>query len=1055
MESINKSKAGQPERLEVCARTRHPLFLFLSLHPLRGPSPSPLPRPASSDHHRGPASSDRHTRPAAAIVPAPVQLRALHPTLDTLYSRPATMPYSTPSSPDPQSPVQTRPSMLTHRRTRSNNFSDERGPGAFVSLGVLPRSHRRAVFHINVPDDDNNDESPHDSPPNSLRLSLSPARSVPATAPVRIELPPLSTDSVPFPTSSPLSPPSGESPFVPPSTRTTSQPTASPLLRTPSTPIILSNGKPLKSSLKSSSSSPNIVESSPAPSPPVRVHHPHTKHLRAQSAPSTPNAHKNVHFPESNLETVRLFSRSGKPASLSKPPGEETETETEAESSSYPFPLLPVPTSIIHEINPDPQHTSPIPNPSPSPYANVHLESLALPRTRPPTLRGTVLVRNMSFGKSVAVRFTLDGWQTTSEVACKHVVSLPGLPPPFSRPRTVGDVVGAIANGEREGDGCLQWDRFSFTIRLEDYEPKLAERALFLVVRYNPECGGEYWDNNDQRNYRVAFRRATPSPMGSPKGPSVTLGLGGLVDTDEGIGSPSVHSQQRTFSAPSTLRTTPTTLAALAQVAANAAANASPSVTITPSTPPTPPELNLATPTKGAPPQAPTLMRSLSSPFPKSPPPPRMQSPSVVSSPDGVGPQMVHSAEWRAGTNTAFERLTRRLSLVNYAAPTISTAQTTKHEEGMVTPPTTPPSAADVTLPGTSDEQHGKGEVDVNDSGIFTTRSRKVASLAAPASSSSIVGGMPATMLRTSSPSSGSPAAGSPPIPTSASKSTSMPVSTSPPGSSRFGVDFAFPAAHTYGTLTQTGRPQLLSPPRSLENSPSGTPRPRSPTRAHDQLTLSPLSDTSSSTAYSTATSPTSGSFTPPEQAGTPTPLKLDLAHLSAGVAPGSQPGSPRVDPSDSSYAAFVRQWCFAQSTPPPPPAGGKVERMVTVPTQGRGNYGFPGFNFGMPDAGMVGGCEWRKRDHDSDSQPGSVWNIHFDTDVWEAVNLVEVRAQPILGVGTAKAGPARREEWHPAIAGGARRKRVPPPPGDGPSISECVGQACFLGARPSTRRLI
>ena len=208
-----------------------------------------------------------------------------------------------------------------------------------------------------------------------------------------------------------------------------------------------------------------------------------TKHLRAQSAPSTPNVHKNVHFAESGLESVRLFNRSGKPMSVSKPPGDETETETEAENSnaergisSFPFPSLSssslglsVPSSsqnIVHEIDPAPHMTSAIPAPSPPPLANVHLETVTLPRTRPPTLRGTVLVRNLSYEKNVAVRFTLDDWQTTSEVACKHVVSLPGLPPPFPRHEPKREVAGVnvasrIVSGKRsEEEKGPSWDRF-------------------------------------------------------------------------------------------------------------------------------------------------------------------------------------------------------------------------------------------------------------------------------------------------------------------------------------------------------------------------------------------------------------------------------------------------------------------------------------------------------------------------------------------------------------------------------------------------------------------
>ncbi len=183
-----------------------------------------------------------------------------------------------------------------------------------------------------------------------------------------------------------------------------------------------------------------------------------------------------MHFAEkdSGLESIRVFNRTGKPASLSKPSGEETETETEAESSAYPFPVFsasPIASTasatLLHEIDNSVERTSLVPKSNPSPYANVFLETLALPRTRPPTLRGTVLVRNMSFEKLVAVRFTLDDWQTTSEVMCKHVVSLPGLPPPFPRPRTLGDVAGNIATGQlakddqKEGLGPA-WDRFRY-----------------------------------------------------------------------------------------------------------------------------------------------------------------------------------------------------------------------------------------------------------------------------------------------------------------------------------------------------------------------------------------------------------------------------------------------------------------------------------------------------------------------------------------------------------------------------------------------------------------
>ncbi|KAH9932136.1 uncharacterized protein BXZ73DRAFT_90052 [Epithele typhae] len=548
------------------------------------------------------------------------------------------MPYAGPSS-DPSSSATATASLPRpfHRRSRSSgNFSDERGPGAFAGLGQLPRLNKKAVFRIN---DDNDDDNVHDderpfspyanpySPLNSLRLSMNAGKFSPSIQPPpRIEIPPLEPPAaVPFPTSSPTSPSSGPLLFATSLSRESSRSSTASLPRTPSTPIILSNGKPLKSSLKSSASSPNISDL------PI-------KHIRAQSAPSTPSMNKNVHFAEKDegLETVRVYNRTGKPASLSKPPGEETETETELEnSSSFPFPILPSSLSstssaaLVHEIDPALNRTNPIPKSNPSPYANVFLETLSLPKTRPPTLRGTILARNVSFEKTVAVRFTLDDWQTTSEVMCKHVVSLPGLPPPFPRARTMGDVAGNLATGqpkdeEKEPAGPT-WDRFSFTIRLEDYEAKLSERTLFLVVRYNPGCGGEWWDNNDNANYRVGFRRAAVSPLPSPS---------------------LANSQQRTFSAPSTLRATPTT-----------------GVVGSPYAPPT---RQLA-------PAPPQLVRSTSSPYP-------VLTPSTAERDQKERERM---SEKGLGAPTA-AYLARKLSFSNYVSP--ASAGTS-----MVTPPTTPP----------------------------------------------------------------------------------------------------------------------------------------------------------------------------------------------------------------------------------------------------------------------------------------------------------------------------------------------------------------------------
>lgn len=311
------------------------------------------------------------------------------------------MPYvKPPVSPESSHHLDLPPLKLRskHRRTRSANptFSDECGPGAFAPL-ALPRrkttSERKALFHFDdAHDSDSSDTSPQpereDGTPskelNALKLTVD-TMNVPSNSPSRESPPPFKPSSLPFPSrGSPLPSP------LPPS------PSSSPLPRTPSTPIILSNGKPLKPSLKSSHSSPHV--------PGLRLH------MRAQSEPATPSngaiTPKNVHFAgDEKLRSVRVFNKEGKPVNVNKTNAEETETETEYDSSNpngmepsaFPFPRqfhsVPVVEEIDFEL--ETEASSPIPTSMPSPYANVHVETLVLPRGCPPVLRGSVIVRNV------------------------------------------------------------------------------------------------------------------------------------------------------------------------------------------------------------------------------------------------------------------------------------------------------------------------------------------------------------------------------------------------------------------------------------------------------------------------------------------------------------------------------------------------------------------------------------------------------------------------------------------------------------------------------------
>ncbi|KEP52584.1 putative phosphatase regulatory subunit [Rhizoctonia solani 123E] len=247
------------------------------------------------------------------------------------------------------------------------------------------------------------------------------------------------------------------------------------------TPIVRkSNGQPLKPSLKSSLSSPNIS----AMNEPRRI---------AKSAPTTPR----VHFKELGLESVVLFDKGARPITVSGEysGADDTETETETENAKgFPFPQ--VSTASYVRLAPT---TSQLAF-QPPPQSHVHLQYLSLPPIRPPRLQGTVLVRNVAFAKTVVVRYTTDNWETASEINASYSSSLP-----------LGIVPGSID---------APWDKFTFTIKLDDIERSLPERTLFCVVKYDAHGVGEWWDNNNGNNYRVEFERPESNGLGLESGPS-------------------------------------------------------------------------------------------------------------------------------------------------------------------------------------------------------------------------------------------------------------------------------------------------------------------------------------------------------------------------------------------------------------------------------------------------------------------------------------------------------------------------------------------------------
>lgn len=236
------------------------------------------------------------------------------------------------------------------------------------------------------------------------------------------------------------------------------------------------SGEPLRSSLKGSPLNRSVD---------LGVHQLEIKprrDYRTKSAPATPLI-KNVHF-SSELTSVKTFDSTHKPERISRSgsPDETTEEATE----SYPFPQMrPIHKVTLHL----PNFTKPPPLAA-SESRDLYVSDIAL-HADTKTLRGAIAVRNLAFHKRVAVRFTLDDWQTTSEVAADYAKSL--------------------SSGT--------YDEWTFSIKLSDVYMRIEDRKLVFAVRYCT-AGQEIWDNNGGRNYVVHFKRHGPSPSASPYGSS-------------------------------------------------------------------------------------------------------------------------------------------------------------------------------------------------------------------------------------------------------------------------------------------------------------------------------------------------------------------------------------------------------------------------------------------------------------------------------------------------------------------------------------------------------
>ncbi|KAF9345787.1 hypothetical protein BGX26_002735 [Mortierella sp. AD094] len=271
---------------------------------------------------------------------------------------------------------------------------------------------------------------------------------------------PLSTTSV---TSTPLSTPSSNTNSYP----ETSTPK---IIATPSTPVssvrkqsapLLKNGLPVKSAMKS----PVVATASTCNRPsPIRSH-----------TPPTLSSPKFVHF-NTKLEHVRLFLQGEMPSCVAERETIIDAGDDDVNTSDIKLKLTNWSSVAKGAFQPGNIDAGEAP---------LRVENMELSQDQT-ELIGTILIQNIAFHKHVSVRYTVDYWQTKSEMNAEYKESIPGS----------------------------ALDRFVFKIAL-DMEKSIVEKTFCFAVRYQV-IGREFWDSNNGMNYQVECKRVvvtTPPPV--------------------------------------------------------------------------------------------------------------------------------------------------------------------------------------------------------------------------------------------------------------------------------------------------------------------------------------------------------------------------------------------------------------------------------------------------------------------------------------------------------------------------------------------------------------
>ncbi|CAK9295013.1 unnamed protein product [Gordionus sp. m RMFG-2023] len=112
-------------------------------------------------------------------------------------------------------------------------------------------------------------------------------------------------------------------------------------------------------------------------------------------------------------------------------------------------------------------------------------------------ISGLIRVENLSFHKTVYVRYTVDDWITRFDHLCNYVPNSTSVSPLYSKASK--DIIG-MQNLELNYDETICTDKFSFTIVVPF--SMTPGSNLYLSVLYRTK-GKDYWDNNSGHNYQL------------------------------------------------------------------------------------------------------------------------------------------------------------------------------------------------------------------------------------------------------------------------------------------------------------------------------------------------------------------------------------------------------------------------------------------------------------------------------------------------------------------------------------------------------------------------